>query len=331
MMNALTRREALAGIGTLAISATASRALAQQDAPTSAPAAAQNGAGFYRFRVGQIECYSIGDSQGRLPAYPYWGENASEEAVTAALRTALIQPDAMLINFSPLLFKIGSEWWLVDAGNGGNPTNPGQLLRHLGTIGVKPADITGVVLSHLHFDHFQGLFDAADKLVFANAKYFVNKVEHDFWSGKPDLSRSSMSEQFKQLITNSTAKALAALTASGKLQIVGDGEKLSTGLSVHRSGGHTPGHQTVALESGGEKFEMLVDVAHHHIMSMRHPDWHVQFDFDPREGARVRRATLERVSREQTKVMLYHTPWPGIGYVMPDRDAYAWLPVAWEW
>jgi glyoxylase-like metal-dependent hydrolase (beta-lactamase superfamily II) len=333
----LTRRHALLGLGaaagSLALGSRGSAAgspAAQPGMPSTPP---QNGSGFYRFKVGDVQCYSIGDSQARLPSYPLWGENASQEAVEAALRAAALPPaEPMLMHFNVLYFKIGSEHWLVDAGNGPSEGNPGQLLRHLATLGVKPEDINGIVLSHLHGDHFAGLFTKDEKLAFPNAKYFLNKTERDFWSGPaPDLSKSNLNADWKKSGIAAAAKTIAALQASGKLEIVDDGAKLSTGLFVRQTGGHTPGHQTLVIDSGGQKFEMLVDAVHHYVLSFRHPEWHVHFDFDAKEGARIRRSVMQRVAADQSLVMCYHTPWPGVGRVKPRDDAFEWLPVPWEW
>jgi glyoxylase-like metal-dependent hydrolase (beta-lactamase superfamily II) len=335
-MTRITRRDAVVGLSALAASA----ALNPRAAAASTPAGAgnearadepQNGSGFYRFKVGSVECFSIGDSQGRMPSFPLWGQNASEQAVHDALKPYHIKPDAMLVHFNVLLLKVGAERWLVDAGNGSGGNRQGQLPRHLGTLGVTPADISGVIISHVHGDHYNGLTDEAGNLLFTNARYLVNKTEHDFWTGSPDLSGTTLSPEWKQNMTVGAAKILAALEASGRLELVDDGASVTTGVSVRQTGGHTPGHQVAAVESAGERFEMIADAVHHFVLSFRHPEWHVQFDYDVKEGARVRRRNLERLAADGLLVMGYHTPWPGVGRVRTEGDGFAWLPSPWEW
>lgn len=336
MNPSVSRREALLGIGGLGVAGALtlaggqSAAFGRQTSASAGSATPQQGAGFYRFRLGDVECFSIGDSQGRLPAFPLWGENAGEAAVNAALKARAVPPGLMLMHFNVLVIRVGGETWLVDAGNGPSGDRPGQLLTHLATLGIKPEAVTGVILSHLHGDHFAGLFTADNRLTFPNARYLLNKLERDFWT-TPDLSKTNLPEAFKKNMTEGAGKALAALTASKKLEIIQGDMKVSGGLSVRHTGGHTPGHQTVVVEGGGQRLDMIVDAVHHFVLSFRNPDWHAQFDVDAKQGAAVRRATLQRLASDGTLVMGYHTPWPGLGNVLPDGDGFAWQPAQWEW
>ena len=338
-MSGVRRREALFGLGALAASAAFMRGGAaavqpagdkavMQTKPAEKP---QQGAGFYRFKVGEVECYSIGDSQARMDPFPLWGENASEEAVAAALRASALPAKQNLMHFNVLLMKTGNETWLVDAGNGPARAEPGMLMKHLGTLGVKAEDVSGIVLSHLHGDHFAGLMDKDGKLVFTNAKYFLNATECEFWSRTPDLSKTNLNVDWKKGMIEGAQKTLIALEASGKLNMVDDGAKLTSGISVKKTGGHTPGHQTVVVESGGKRFEMLADAVHHYVLSFQHPEWHLHFDYDAKEGARARREVLSRVASDESLVMCYHTPWPGVGRVIREGDGFAWMPTVWEW
>lgn len=341
-MSVLTRRAALSAFGLAGVSLAIARP-AKAGGPVAAPKAgpvepgensAQQGNGFYRFQVGSgagaLTCYSIGDGQGTMSPYPFWGSNASQTEVESLLESFVLPTSQVLMHFNVLCFKVGSETWLVDAGNGSGKRG-GKLLTHLATLGIKPTDVSGIVVSHLHGDHFGGFFDDDGNLVFSNAKYFINKDEKEFWGGSPDMSKCKLSEEGRKGMAERAAKTLSSLEKSGKLQVVGDGDTLTTGVSVRKSGGHTPGHQTVTLESGGDKFTMLVDAAHHFVMSFGKPDWHLAFDYDAEVGARTRRKVLEGIAADKTLVMGYHTPWPGVGHVRPMDSGFEWLPVPWSW
>lgn len=321
------------GVAGASLALTKSAIAAAPAAPQQTSAAEpQQGHGFYRFQVGTgdaaIKCYSIGDGQGQMPPFPLWGSNATQADVDNLLDSYVLPKAQVLMHFNVLCFKIGSETWLVDAGNGGRN---GKLMTHLATLGIKPADVSGIVVSHMHGDHFNGLFDEAGNLAFPNAKHFINKTEKEFWSGSPDLSKCKLPEDNKKGAIERAAKAIASLEKSGKLQVVGDGDTLTTGVTVKQTGGHTPGHQTVTLESGGDKFTMLVDAVHHYVLSFGKPDWHLAFDYDAEVGAKTRRKVLEGIASDRTLVMGYHTPWPGIGHVRARDGGFEWLPVPWSW
>lgn len=331
-MTEMRRRDALLGFGALAAGAalagTGSRMLAAQNA-AEASKEPQQGAGFYRFKVGEVACFSIGDSQFKMDPYPLWGENASEEAVAAALRANALGPKQNVVHVNVLMMRVDGKVWLVDTGNGIGAQ--GMLLKHLATLGVRAEDVEGLVLTHLHGDHFGGLTNADGQLAFPKATFYVNHIERDFWAGSPDLSNTKLGEDWKKGMVAGAQKTIELLEQSKRLQLVDDGSTLTTGLSVKHTGGHTPGHQTVVVESGGQRFEMLADSVHHHVLSFQQPEWHAMFDYDAKEGARVRRATLERVTSDQSLVMCYHTPWPGVGRVVAMNDGFRWVATPWEW
>ena len=90
-----------------------------------------------------------------------------------------------------LLAVTGKHIILVDAGIGaymeprfrerfGVEEPEHMLLKSLGQRGFTQTDITGIILSHLHFDHAGGLLSAWQEgkephLLFPNAKYYVSE------------------------------------------------------------------------------------------------------------------------------------------------------------
>ena len=111
------------------------------------------------------------------------------------------------------------------------------LLRSLAALGVAPADIDVIVLSHLHFDHAGGLLTswaagAPPQLVFPRARYLVSA---DAWqrSVRPHpRDRASFIPGLSDM-----------LLATGRLeQVEGAGsDTLGPDYSFSYSSGHTPG------------------------------------------------------------------------------------------
>jgi glyoxylase-like metal-dependent hydrolase (beta-lactamase superfamily II) len=111
------------------------------------------------------------------------------------------------------------------------------LLRSLAEVGIAPAQIDVVVLSHLHFDHAGGALsawtpDAAPSLVFPNATYVVGAEAWQRAVAPHARDRASFIPGLTEL-----------LVATGRLEIVaGDhSDALGAGYRFHRSSGHTPG------------------------------------------------------------------------------------------
>jgi len=98
--------------------------------------------------------------------------------------------------------------------------------------GVSADDITTVILTHLHYDHITG----ADK--FPNARFVVQQKELDFASNPHPLFKKSYR---RNLIENITFDAVQGDTS------------LFPGVAVILTPGHTPGAQSVAVETAKGK------------------------------------------------------------------------------
>lgn len=93
--------------------------------------------------------------------------------------------------------------------------------------GVKPEDITDVIVSHVHWDHFDGAE------LFPKAKIWIQKdeVNHHIDSSGAVLDRT---------INAADAAMLHTLRAAGRVQLVeGDAKEIIPGITVYTGGKHT--------------------------------------------------------------------------------------------
>lgn len=118
------------------------------------------------------------------------------------------------------------------------------LLRSLAELGLQPADIDVIVLSHLHFDHAGGLLtpwspDHPPQLVFPNARYLVSAPAWQRALHPHPRDRASFIPVLQDM-----------LQATGRLEQV-DGphsDTLGPAYRFHRSDGHTPGLMLTRVE-----------------------------------------------------------------------------------
>ncbi|MGR6322040.1 MBL fold metallo-hydrolase [Micromonospora soli] len=120
---------------------------------------------------------------------------------------------------------------------------PGRLPEELAAAGIDPADVRTVVLTHLHTDHvgWAGpLFPNADHLV-QRAELAALELFH------PELP----------------ARLLGPLRAAGQLRVVDGDRDLTPGVRLLATPGHTPGHQSVLVDSGADRLLVTGDLLVH--------------------------------------------------------------------
>ena len=329
----LTRRDALKFAGAAGVMA----ALPWSGIPEAGAAAptlkGPQAGGYYRFAIGEVEAVVISDGGLSFqPIQPTWAPEASKEELEGTLRSSFLPTDRLNLGVNTLLLNIGGELILVDSG-AGNLFGPtlGKQRERLSAAGVAPAQVTAVVISHAHGDHFGGLLDGAGKPVFPNAAYFASKTEVEYWTGPdPDMSKLRVPEENKKVFAANAKRYLGAI--KDRLTPVSPGQKILPGMEVVSAPGHTPGHIALLVSSGKEALLNAADTVHHHVLMFAHPEWTSAFDVDPKMGADTRRRILDRAAVDGLRVLGYHLPFPGIGHVRTVKGgAFEWVPEPWNW
>ena len=126
-----------------------------------------------------------------------------------------------------------------------------MLLENLAHVGVGPADVDVVVLSHLHFDHAGGVLSAFDpdqrmQLVFPHAHYVVGQRAFERAVAPHARDRASFIPELPQLLQD-----------TGRLELVPDPEgdvvavsrALGKDYPLHFADGHTPGLMMAEIPS----------------------------------------------------------------------------------
>jgi glyoxylase-like metal-dependent hydrolase (beta-lactamase superfamily II) len=114
-----------------------------------------------------------------------------------------------------------------------------------------------------------------------------------------------------------------------QLRLFDDEYEVAPGVVVHRTGGHTPGHSVVRLASGGDRLTFAGDAVF--TVGFDHPDWFNGFEHDPEEAARVRIRLLQELAATGEQLVATHLPFPSVGRVAVDGDAFRWVPAFWDY
>jgi glyoxylase-like metal-dependent hydrolase (beta-lactamase superfamily II) len=328
-MNDLNRRDLLAAAAAIgAVSALSP--LTSQEAIAAAPAAAAQAPGFYRYKVGTIECTSINDGARSFPLPDKWVTNVSKDAALAAAEAAYMPKGMVTVPFNPQLISTGGKLVLIDSGNGISTFEPtkgqvGRTLQNLAAAGVDPKNIDMVIMSHLHPDHTNGIRAADGSMAFPNAQIMVPAKDWEFWTSDENAAKAQSSEITKGYFAN--VKKIYAGIESKVTKFDWDKE-VAPGITSIAAPGHTPGHTAFAVASGGSKVLIQSDVTNIPEFFLRNPDWHVAYDFDPELAQKTRHKFYDMASAEKATVVGFHFPFPAVGHVEKDGNGYRLIPVA---
>ncbi|AVO37623.1 MBL fold metallo-hydrolase [Pukyongiella litopenaei] len=295
----LTRRAALTGAAALA-GAAAATGRAQAGAPMSSG----RNAPYYRFKLGEFEVTTIlAGSRSVDDPQTIFGMNAPAEEFAAASAAAHIPADRTRFFFTPTLVNTGPELILFDTG-----LNAAATTAALAAAGYAPDQVDTVVITHMHGDHIGGMMkDGAP--TYANARVLTGQVEFDAWAG----------------MENETFEAQMRPVAE-RTEFLNDGGSVVSGITAMAAFGHTPGHMTYMLESGGKQLLLMADLANHYVWSLAYPDWEVRFDMDKSAAAASRRKVLGMLAADGIPLIGYHMPFPALGFVDTRDDGFHYVP-----
>jgi glyoxylase-like metal-dependent hydrolase (beta-lactamase superfamily II) len=223
-----------------------------------------------------------------------------------------VEDDGLIAhNYGCFLIRSAGKTILVDTGLGQWPNalqleQPPSLLAVMTEAGYSPADIDLVLFTHLHWDHTgwntRGP-EGALELTFPNASYIVQQREFDYWTGPGDKPSNGPAYE----------RVLAPIIAVNRLELVGGEYAATKEVVAVPTPGHTPGHVSFAVVSGGERAYILGDAVHKPVQ-LAEPDWYTSFDLDPVEGTKSRRMILDRAAQEEALLAGGHFAFPSMGY-----------------
>jgi len=188
------------------------------------------------------------------------------------------------------------------------------FLETMTAAGFPPASIDTVLCTHLHVDHVgwnTKLSNGKWVPTFPNARYVFGKTEYEYW-------RDDTAEPDKVAVFNDSVKPVVD---AGRTELIPSDHRLCEEISLISTPGHSPGHMSVLIESGGEQGLLTGDVAHHPCQ-MAHLDWSSLVDSDRAQSAATRRKLFSRFADTPTLVIGGHF---SAGHIKRDGDAFRFV------
>lgn len=182
---------------------------------------------------------------------------------------------------------------------------PPGLGPSLEALGVAFEDVSHVVITHRHWDHYNGTtrLDRGERVpCFPRARHHI---------GRADWERAQSAVATEGSLDQRT---LAVLHRQGLLEFVDQARELAPEIRILPAPGETPGHQVVRVHSRGETLYAIGDL-YHHPVEFIHPEWMVSWA-DAEANLASRRRLLSDAVPERAWLVAAHIP--GIGRLSAD-------------
>jgi glyoxylase-like metal-dependent hydrolase (beta-lactamase superfamily II) len=127
-------------------------------------------------------------------------------------------------------------------------------------LGIGPGTVSGVVLTHLHWDHTGNLGG------FPEAELIVQERELDFW-GSPMGRRTQFAAHAEQADIDHVLQA----DREGRVRRLRGDAELGPGIEARLVGGHSPGQTILLVETGSGPVVLASDAIHYYEEMER--DW----------------------------------------------------------
>lgn len=204
--------------------------------------------------------------------------------------------------------RSGGKLIIVDTGL---QAPDGTLLLDMERKGMDRSAVDLVVFTHLHPDHVGwNLTDGQPN--YPNARYLVPRKDWEHWTQESVVANAPH-----------ISSQVVRLDELKIMDLIEDDYHITDELTTVSTPGHTPGHISIVIASGGERGYILGDVAHTPAQA-HYTDWNPIFDVQPELARSTRHSVLGMLEAEGILVSAGHFPDPGFGRFVRVGDRRQW-------
>jgi glyoxylase-like metal-dependent hydrolase (beta-lactamase superfamily II) len=190
---------------------------------------------------------------------------------------------------------------------------PPGIVEQLRSRGVRPEDITHVIITHAHFDHYAGtttLRDGEYVPRFPKARVFMGRADWDYPETQEALHDPASLD----------SHTFGVLHKQGLLELVDNDRDIAHEVRIVSAPGESPGHQIVRVQSQGQTFYCLGDLFHHPA-EVEQPAWMARWA-DSKTNLSSRQALINAALREKALLLAAHMP---VGWVEGTLEHPRWV------
>ncbi len=294
---------------------------AASDAP--AVASYQQVTDSYSFPLGDLRITALSD--GTVPQDLYKLLIGTSHSHTDHLLDKEFLANPVEASINAFLIQSADHTILVDTGSGElfGPGYGGKLIDSLASVGVKPKDVTEILITHIHTDHTGGLVRDGQP-AFPNATVYVGAPDLTFFLDPSNAKKTGYAEQY----FDEAAKTIGVYEKLAKVKTFGEGETILPGIKTSLHPGHTPGSAFFTVSSRDQSMTFIGDVIHVAAVQFPDPNVTIVYDVKPEDAASVRKETFGDLAKRRELVAAPHLPFPGVGYVRAEgAGSFSWHPL----
>ncbi len=190
-------------------------------------------------------------------------------------------------------------------------TGGSTLLADLKRLGLNPEDIDIVVDTHLHADHCGGNTRREAGVIvptFPRAEYWIQRLE---WADAA----------FPNERTRGTYFAENFVPLGDRVRLLDGDTRITDEVRCIITRGHTRAHQSVLIESGGQKALFIGDIAGRAIYFERMA-WIPAYDVEPLETIETKRRLRDWALENNALLIFQHETMLTMGCMRKDGDKY---------
>jgi len=254
-----------------------------------------------KITIGSVEVVALVDLPFELPwSMIFPGREASEIEPYQKMYPFANGKNGLQTQAGAYALRSQGKTVLVDSGLGPGPIAflggaRGRLLDDMRDKGVDPDSVDIVAITHLHGDHVGWNLDGERKPNFPNARYLIPQGDWEYFN--------------TMLETNAQMGQVMPLNDLGKMNLISGETELTADVRAMPTPGHTPGHTSYLIASGGEKALITGDVAHHPAQ-VNETTWCPVFDEDSSESSASRKRVVEMLESDRAIAAFCHFPEP---------------------